>query len=96
MPAAHRNLDSRACGAKTISLQNKNVYVNGKLWSVNNDPNSHGAGNLIAKTNNVFIGGKMVVNLGDAARPDSLCPRLKGLHCAPFASSGSPNVFVGG
>lgn len=93
--AAHRNTDSRSCGASTVSAQSKNVYVNNLLWSINGDPNSHGGGNLIAATNQVFIGGIMVVNIGDSASPDSLCPIPGGPHCAPAATGGSGNVFVG-
>ena len=92
---AHRNTDSRACGATTVTAQAKNVYVNGLLWSINGDPNSHGNGNLIAATKNVFIGGIAVVNIGDSASPDNLCDTEGGSHCAPTATGGSTNVFVG-
>ena len=92
---AHRDTDSRACGATTVTAQAKNVYVNSLLWSINGDPNSHGNGNLIAATKNVFIGGIAVVNIGDSASPDDLCIPLGGSHCAPTATGGSTNVFVG-
>ena len=92
---AHRNGDSRACGAVTVTAQSKNVYVNGKLWSINGDPNDHGDGNLIAATKNVFIGSIAVVNIGDSASADGLCIPLGGSHCAPTATGGSTNVFVG-
>jgi len=95
MPAAHRDTDSRVCGATTVSAQSRNVYVNGLLWSVNGDPNSHGGGNLLAATNNVFIGGIAVCNNNDPATPDALCPIPGGPHCAPSAVGGSSNVFVG-
>lgn len=93
--AAHRNTDSRACGASTVTAQSKNVYVNGLLWSINGDPNSHGGGNLSAATKNVFIGGVAVVNVGDSASADDLCVPLGGDHCAPSATGGSSDVFVG-
>jgi uncharacterized Zn-binding protein involved in type VI secretion len=93
--AAHRNTDVRTCGASTVSVQSKNVYVNGLLWSINGDPNSHGGGNLFAATKQVFIGGIAVVNVGDSAAPDSLCPIPGGPHCAPAAVGGSNDVFVG-
>lgn len=96
MSGVHRNTDSRACGASTVSAQGRNVYVNNLLWSINGDPNSHGAGNIIAAVNNVFIGGIMAVNIGDSAVPDALCPPLGGAHCAPTTTGGSSNVFVGG
>lgn len=92
----HRDTDSRACGAFTVSAQSRNVFVNSLLWSINGDPNSHGAGNLIAAVNQVFIGNIMCVNVGDSAVPDNLCPPLGGAHCAPSATGGSSNVFVGG
>lgn len=95
MPAAHRNSDSRACGASTVSAQSRNVYVNGLLWSIDGDPNSHGQGALSAATNSVFIGGIAVCNNNDPAAADNLCPPLGGAHCAPSAVGGSSNVFVG-
>lgn len=94
--SVHRDTDSRACGASTVSAQSKNVFVNNLLWSINGDPNSHGGGNLIAAVNQVFIGGIMCVNVGDSASPDGLCAPLGGAHCAPSATGGSSNVFVGG
>jgi uncharacterized Zn-binding protein involved in type VI secretion len=78
-----------------VSAQSKNVFVNGKLWAVDGDPNTDGAGNLIAATNNVFIGGKKVCNNNDKAVPDGLCPIPGGPHCSPDASGGSGNVYVG-
>ena len=95
MPAAHRDTDSRTCGATTVSAQGRNVYVNGLLWSIDQDPNSEGGGALSAATNNVFIGGIAVCNNNDSAAPDSLCVPVGGAHCAPGASGGSSNVFVG-
>lgn len=96
MPAVHRNGDSRACGASTVVTGNRNVYCNGKLVSVDNDPNSHGGGNLNASCNNVYVNGKLVVNnTPDSAAPDSLCEPLGGAHCNPYTTQGSPNVFVG-
>ena len=95
MPAAHRNSDSRACGASTVSAQSRNVYVNGLLWSIDGDPNSHGQGALSAATNSVFIGGVAVCNDNDSAAADALCQSVGGSHCAPSAVSGSSNVFVG-
>lgn len=95
MPAAHRHTDARACGATTVSAQNKNVFVNGLLLSINGDPNSHGSGELVAATKNVYVGGILVVNLGDSATADSSCIPLGGAHCAPTATGGSSNVFIG-
>jgi len=91
----HRETDSRTCGASTIVSGQDFVYANDLLISVDGDPNSHGAGSLIAATNQVFINNIMVVNVGDSAAPDGLCPSVAGPHCAPASSSGSPDVFVG-
>lgn len=91
----HRQDDLRSCGATTIVIGQTNVFANGKLISVDFDPNTHGQGNLIARSKNVFINGKMIVNVGDTAIPDSLCPIEGGNHCQPSAITGSENVFVG-
>jgi hypothetical protein len=95
MPSVHRDTDSRSCGAATVSAQGKSVFVNGLLWSVNGDPNSHGGGALSAATNKVYIGGIAVCNNNDSAAPDALCPDPGGAHCSPSAVGGSGNVFVG-
>ena len=92
----HRNTDARTCGATTVVSGQSTVYANGLLIAVNGDPNSHGDGNLIAGCNNVYIGGKLVVNHSpDGASADSLCPPLGGDHCGPNTAQGSPNVFIG-
>lgn len=95
MAAVHRDTDARVCGATTTSVQGKNVYVNGLLWSIDGDPNTDGGGGLIAGTNKVYIGGTPVCNNNDKAVPDALCPIPGGPHCAPDASGGSPDVYVG-
>ena len=92
----HRDTDSRACGATTVVSGQGTVFANGLLVSVDQDPNSHGAGNLKAACNKVYINGKLVVIVGNSAAPDKLCPPLGGDHCAPASSSGSGDVFVGG
>lgn len=73
MPGAHRNGDSRFCGAATIVEGQGTVFVNGRLWAVNNDPESHGEGRLIAVygAKNVYAEGKLViVAVGDIAGSD--------------------------
>jgi len=95
MAAVHRNTDSRACGATTVVSGQGNVYANNLLVSVDGDPNSHGGGSLSASCNEVYVNNIMVVDLGDSAAPDALCPPLGGAHCAPNASSASGDVFVG-
>ncbi len=64
MTAIHRNSDSRACGAETVVSGQGTVYANGLLVSVDNDPNSHGAGALSANCNEVYVNGIMVVDVG--------------------------------
>ena len=96
MPPIHRHSDSRACGATTVVAGNSTVYANGLLVSVNEDPNDHGGGALIAASKKVFVHSKLVVNHSpDSANPDALCPPLAGAHCAPDTASGSLNVHVG-
>ena len=92
MPAIHRHGDARVCGATTIVSGQGTVYANGLLVSVNGDINTHGAGALIAGSNNVFDEGKAVVNnTPDAALVDSLghAPALT------KTAAGSSNVNVG-
>lgn len=72
MPAAHREDDGRYCGAKTIVTGQSSVYVNGKLWAVEDDKSDHGLGDLIQVygAGNVYIEGKKVIVVGDEAEPD--------------------------
>lgn len=93
--AIHRHTDSRACGAGTVVSGQNTVYANNLLVSVDGDPNDHGAGNLNAACCEVYVNGILVVNIGDSAAPDSFCIPVGGAHCAPSATGGSPNVFVG-
>jgi len=95
MTAIHRNTDSRVCGATTTATGQGSVYANGLLVSVNGDPNTHGSGALNASTNEVYAEGIMVVEVGDTAAADNLCPVPGGSHCAPSSSSGSGSVYVG-
>ena len=89
----HRHSDARVCGASTVVTGQDFVFANDLLVSVDNDPDSHGAGGLIAAVNQVFINDIMVVNVGDNAVPDLFCPVPP--HCNPASASGSPDVFVG-
>ena len=73
MPGVHRNGDSRFCGATTTVTGQSTVRVNGKLWAVEGDPSSHGAGNLqsVYGAKNVRINGKSVIcAVGDKASGD--------------------------
>jgi uncharacterized Zn-binding protein involved in type VI secretion len=92
MTAAHRNGDSRACGATTIVGGQSTVFVNGRLWSVNHDVNTDGGAGLNPTHSTVKINGIAVVVVGDPADADSLCPIPGGAHCNPYASAGSGNV----
>lgn len=88
---AHRDGDPRACGATTIVEGQNFVYVNGKLWAVEGDPNTHGNGELIAATGQtVFIGGKKVIVHGpDPAEMDDLSHS----GSEDETAGGSDNVF---
>lgn len=90
----HRDGDSRICGASTIVVGNDDVFCNSRLVSVDQDPNSHGGGNLNAKNNEVYVHSKLVVNHSpEPASPDNLCD--SDVHCNPMTAEGSHNVFVG-
>lgn len=91
MPEAHRDSDTRNCGATTIVGGQSTVFVNGLLWAVEGDPESHGNGNLISVVgSSVFIGGIKVIVLGDTATSDNA------LHNPPSTdpNQGSSDVFA--
>jgi len=93
MVDVHRNGDSRACGATTVVSGQGFVYVDGELWAVEGDPNSHGAGTLSAgQIAAIYINGIRVIGVGDSAGADALCPVVGGPHCGPDATSGDANV----
>lgn len=100
MPGAHRDTDSRFCGAKTIVTQQGTVKVNGLLWAVEGDYDTHcNQGNLIAVygAKNVYISNKLVIcGMGDIATPDKAACFI--LHpTGPTNPKGhSPNVVVYG
>jgi uncharacterized Zn-binding protein involved in type VI secretion len=90
--AVHRQNDARVCGATTVVVGQDSVFANDKLIAVNGDPNTHGAGNLVAGSNHVFVNGIAVVNnTPDSAASDNA------LHppTSTKTAAGSPNVFVG-
>ena len=90
----HRDTDARICGAATTVAGNSDVFANNLLVSVNNDPNSHGGGELIAHSNEVYADNILTVNhTADTANADNLCPVPP--HCGPNTDQGSPNVFTG-
>ena len=95
MARAHREGDSRTCGATTNVTQQSSVYVNNKLWAVQNDPSTHGNGQLNALNTGVYIENKKVVVRSDDADPDNLCEDNNS-HCDPDPNEGSDDVFAYG
>jgi hypothetical protein len=96
MAGVHRNTDSRPCGATTDVKGQSTVYVNNKKVSVDKDPNTHSGGELTAANPEVYVNNKLVVILGNSAKPDSYCPLPGGSHCNPKAYSASGDTYVGG
>lgn len=92
MAHAHRQDDSRICGAGTIVAGQDHVTVEGKLWAVAGDPNDHGAGGLITTHAWLTINGKGIIVAGDSANADALCPVPP--HCNPSAVGYSDLVDV--
>lgn len=91
MPEAHRHGDQRACGATTRVVGQTSVFVNGKLWAVKDDINTHLAGELIPTAGDtVFIEDKPVIVKGDLAKIDGQ------LHAGTQdkASAGSDDVIA--
>lgn len=74
MPGAHRNADSRFCGASTIVVGQSTVFVNGRLWAVEGDYDTHcnqGQLSAVYGDKNVYINGKLVIcAVGDTAAGD--------------------------
>jgi uncharacterized Zn-binding protein involved in type VI secretion len=95
MAYCHRSTDSRACGAGTVVVGQDFVTVDGKLWSVDGDPNDHGAGALSTSHSWLTIAGKGIIVAGDSASADSLCLPLGGAHCGPSATGYDDLINVG-
>ena len=93
MALAHRENDARICGATTVVVGQSTVRINGKLWAVLADPNTHGAGNLINSISSVRINGKPIIVKHDTAVADSL---LFPPHNIPKATGSCDSVNVGG
>lgn len=74
MPGAHRDTDVRFCGAKTIVTGQNKVLVDGLLWAVEGDKDTHcneGELNAVYGSKCVEIAGKKVIcAMGDTAAPD--------------------------
>lgn len=73
MPGAHRQTDSRFCGATTSVTNQTTVFSNDLLWAVEGDKESHGRGDLInAGEGTVYIENKKVITaIKDTAAPDN-------------------------
>ena len=70
MALAHRQDDNRSDGDKTVVTGQSTVFVNGKLWAVENDQDTSGNGQLISSVGStVTINGKKVIVQGDQAQP---------------------------
>lgn len=93
MPGAHRDGDSRFCGATTIVTGQSSVFVNNKLWAVEGDRDTHCfEGELIPiyGKKNVYIENKLVTcAIGDAAAGDKP-------HCNPFLDHPGPATWPRG
>jgi hypothetical protein len=63
MPGVHRHGDSRFCGAATVVVGQSTVYANGKLVSVDGDPNTHSEGRNkpIYGPKNVYVENKLII-----------------------------------
>lgn len=98
MPGAHRDTDSRECGAITIVTGQSSVKVNGLLWAVEGDYDTHcNEGNLIPiyGAKNVYINGKLVIcAMGDTASPDREGCEIKHPSGTTDPKGHSDNVFV--
>lgn len=91
MPKAHRDGDLRACDATTVVVGQSTVFVNGKLWAVKDDPNTHAAGGLIPTKSTVFIEGKpVIVHTPDLAKVDG----LEHSAAEDETAQGSDNVYA--
>lgn len=89
MPKAHRHGDKRVCGASTVVQNQSTVFVNGKLWAVENTINDHGNGQLIPTGHTVFVEGKpVIVHTPDHAKPDNAG------HPDPMTAQGSDDVYA--
>lgn len=77
MPGAHRDTDSRFCGAETIVTGQNAVLVNGLLWAVEGDKDNHcneGALSAVYGSKCIEISGKKIIcAMGDTAADDHSC-----------------------
>jgi len=88
MAIAHVNGGQRSCGATTVVQGQDFVMVDGELWAVDNDPDTHGGGGLITSHSWLTINGKGVIVKDDSAQTDNL------LHPNPKATDGDALIDV--
>lgn len=100
MPGAHRHDDDRFCGATTKVIGQSTVRVNGKLWAVEGDIDTHcdmGALQAVYGATNVHIEGKKVIcAMGDIAAPDKEGCEINHPTGPTNPKGRSPNVIVYG
>ena len=91
MPKAHRHGDDRICGATTVVTGQSSCTVEGQLWAVLDDPNSHGGGPLVNTFTGITIEGKpVIVHTPDqTSGADGL---LLGPHANPMTASACDSV----
>ena len=88
MSDVHLDGDLRVCGATTVVSGQGSVYVNGKLWAVQGDQNSHTDGQLLASGTSVLIEGNMVI----VHAPDQAADDVPGHGSDTRTAEGSDNV----
>jgi len=90
----HRYGDTRVCGATTVVIGQSTVTIDGKLWAVKGDTNTHSSGALINSTGtSVTINGiPIIVHGPDHASADDLCIPVGEPHCDPYTSDGATNT----
>lgn len=89
MSLVHRDKDARVCGAKTVTTATT-VYIEGQLVALDDDPNTHGDGNIIATGyTNVYMESKKVAVKGDNAKGDNAT------HSNPYCTGSASNTYVG-
>ncbi len=102
MPGVHRENDMRSDStrSKTVVKGQSTVYVNGRLWAVEDDEESDGFGHLVSKSPGTILinNKKAIVEQLDDAKPDAICGRLGAdpEHCHPHPNEGSTDVIAYG
>lgn len=92
---AHRQNDSRTCGARTAT-GSSNVWIENERAARDDDTNSHGGGGINASTSTVFINERPAARVQDSAKPDNLCgwPNPP-THCNPDTTGSARSVYIG-